>query len=77
MDRENRRSGSWVVVLNVPEEPQVWIVSKKGTPTRRLQQSTDTDSLALARSDSLGSCRLCTSNWRMHPAYSEKWLMNA
>ena len=47
--REHRSSGSWVVVLNVPKELQSRIVSKKGTPTRRLEQSTGTDSCALAK----------------------------
>ena len=47
--KENRSSGSWVVVLNGTKELEPRIVSKKGTATRRLEQSTGTDSLALAR----------------------------
>ena len=47
--KENRSSGSWVVVLNGTKELEPRIVSKKGTPTRRLEQSTGTDSLVLAR----------------------------
>lgn len=47
--RDNRSSGSWLVVLNVPKELQPRIVSKKGTPTKRLEQPIGTDSLALAR----------------------------
>ena len=47
--RTNRSSGSWVVTLNVPKELQTRLPSRTGKPTKRLQQSTGTDSLALAR----------------------------
>ena len=47
--RKNRSSGSWVVTLNVPKELQSRLPSKTGTPVKRLQQSTGTDSLALAK----------------------------
>ena len=47
--RTNRSSGSWVVTLNVPKELQIRLPSRTGKPTKRLQQSTGTDSLALAR----------------------------
>ena len=47
--RTNRSSGSWVVTLNVPKELQARLPSSTGKPTKRLQQSTGTDSLALAR----------------------------
>ena len=47
--RTNRSSGSWVVTLNVPKELQARLPSRTGKPTKRLQQSTGTDSLALAR----------------------------
>ena len=37
------------MTLNVPNELQERLPSKTGKPTKRLQQSTGTDSLALAR----------------------------
>jgi integrase len=47
--RQRDNSGSWVVSLNVPTELRGRIVSSTGKPLTRLERSTKTDSLAIAK----------------------------
>jgi len=47
--RRRGNSGSWVVSLNVPTELRGRIVSSTGKPLTRLERSTKTDSLTLAK----------------------------
>ena len=57
--RQRGGGGSWVVCLNVPTSMRGRVVSSTGKPLTRLERSTGTDSLSLAKK--LYACLLYTS----------------